>query len=137
MRVTQDTASWIFAAGVFNLALAAFHLSFWRLFDWPRSLSESGALNRSVTQILNLAVTYLFVLSALVCFLFPSELAATALGRFWLMAMASFWLARALIQPSFFGLRHPLSLTLSGVFIAGTIIHGTAWVMARGIWRIA
>jgi hypothetical protein len=129
----QDTAPWILAAGVFNLALAAFHLSFWRLFSWPRSLSESGALNRSVTQILNLAVTYLFVLSALVCFLFPSELAATTLGRFWLAAMASFWLARALIQPSFFGLRQPLSLTLFGVFILGAIIHGTAWAMARGI----
>jgi hypothetical protein len=47
--------------------------------------------------------------------------------------MASFWLARALIQPSFFGLRHPLSLTLFVVFIVGAVIHGTAWAMARGI----
>ena len=129
----QNTGAWVLAAGIFNLALAAFHLSFWRLFSWPRSLSDSGALNRSVTQILNLAVTYLFVLSALVCFLFPSELAETALGRFWLIAMASFWLARALIQPLFFGLRHPLSLTIFGVFIVGAIIHGTAWTIARAI----
>ena len=129
----QEAAPWILAAGVFNLALAAFHLSFWRLFGWPRSLAESGAINRGVTQILNLAVTYLFVLSGLVCLLFPSELATTALGRFWLAAMASFWLARTLIQPSFFGLRHPLSLTLFGVFIAGSIIHGIAWAVARGI----
>jgi hypothetical protein len=129
----HDTPPWIFAAGVFNLALAAFHLSFWRLFSWPRSLSDSGALNRSVTQILNLAVTYLFVLSALVCLLFPSEVAATPLGHFWLAAMAGFWLARALIQPPFFGLRHPLSVVLFAVFIVGAIIHGTAWTMARGI----
>ena len=127
----KDAAPWILAAGVFNLALAVFHLSFWRLFGWPGSLSESGAVNRGVTQVLNLAITYLFVLSAVVCFTFPSELAGTALGRFWLMAMVGFWAARALIQPSFFGLRRPLSIVLFGVFILGAVIHGTAWATAR------
>jgi hypothetical protein len=126
----NHAAPWIFAAGVFNLALAAFHLSFWRLFRWPRSLSGSGDVNRSVTQILNLAITYLFALAALVCFLFPSELTATALGRFWLIAMAVFWLARALIQPPFFGFRQRLSVALFGVFILGAVIHAMAWMMA-------
>jgi hypothetical protein len=91
---------WILAAGVFDLALAFFHLFFWRLFGWPGSLQASGRVNRGVTQILNFAITYLFVLAALLCFFFPGELAATELGRFWLMAMAVFWLARALIHPS-------------------------------------
>ena len=129
----QETSSWILAAGMFNLMLAIFHLSFWRLFRWPKSLVESGPVNRSVTQILNLAIAYLFVLSALVCFLFPAELAGTALGRFWLVAMAVFWLVRALIQPPFFGLRHALSIALFGVFALGGIIHGIAWVKAGGI----
>src|SRR5687767_8053015 len=111
----QEAAPWILAAGVFNLVLAAFHLSFWRLFNWPRSLAESGALNRSVTQILNLAITYLFLLCAAVCFVFPKELADTSLGRFWLLAMAGFWLARTVVQPVFFGLRHAFSLALFGV----------------------
>jgi hypothetical protein len=127
--VSQHAAPWIFASGVFNLALAAFHLLFWRLFRWPRSLSGSGDLNRSVTQILNLAITYLFTLAALVCFLFPSELTATTLGRFWLIAMAVFWLARALIQPPFFGLRHPLSVAIFCVFVLGAVIHAMAWMM--------
>jgi hypothetical protein len=129
----QEAAPWILAAGVFNLALAAFHLSFWRLFNWPRSLAESGALNRSVTQILNLAITYLFLLCAAVCFVFPKELADTSLGRFWLLAMAGFWLARAVVQPVFFGLRHAFSLALFGVFIVGAVLHGVAWAMARDI----
>jgi hypothetical protein len=126
----QEAAPWMLAAGVFDIALAAFHLSFWRVFNWPGSLVQSGTINRGVTQILNLAVTYFFVLSGLVCLLYPSELGATALGRFWLAAMAGFWLARALIQPSFFGLRHPVSLALFGVFIAGAIIHGMAWAVS-------
>ena len=126
----MTAASWILAAAVFNLALAAFHLLFWRLFGWPESLAGTGVVNRGVTQILNLALTYLFGLSALVCFLFPADIAATALGRFWLLAMSGFWLARAAIQPPFFGLRHPLSLTLFGVFLVGAIVHGMAWATA-------
>jgi hypothetical protein len=128
-----ETTPWILAAGVFNLALAAFHLSFWRLFNWPRSLAESGALNRSVTQILNLAITYLFLLCAAVCFVFPKDLADTSLGRFWLLAMAGFWLARAVVQPVFFGLRHAFSFALFGVFIVGAVLHGVAWAMVHGI----
>lgn len=129
--MSRAAAHWILAAGIFNLALAAFHSSFWRLFGWPASIASSGTVNRGVTQILNLAITYLFALAALVCFLFPADLAGTALGRFWLAAMAIFWLARTLIQPSFFGLRHPLSLVLFGVFGAGAVIHGVTWAIVR------
>jgi len=130
--MTREPAPWIFAAGVFNLVLAAFHLSFWRLFKWPGSLSGTGSVNRGVTQILNLAITYLFALCALMCFLYPAQLAMTALGRFWLAAMTGFWLARALVQPPFFGLRHVLSLTLFAVFIVGAVIHGAAWAISSG-----
>lgn len=125
----KDAAPWLVAAGVFNLALAAFHLLFWRLFDWPKSIAQSGMINRGVTQILNLAVTYFFVVFSVVCFLFPAELVSTALGNFLLLAMAAFWIARALLQPLFFGLRHFLSIALFGVFIAGAIIHAAAWAM--------
>jgi hypothetical protein len=134
--MSREAGPWILAAGVFNLALAAFHLSFWRLFNWPGSLAQSGAVNRAVTQIVNLAITYLFLVCAVVWFLFPVELAVTSLGQFWLIAMASFWLARALIQPVFFGLRHPLSLALFCVFIVGAAVHGVAWAMDRAIWQI-
>jgi hypothetical protein len=78
-------------------------------------------------------VTYLFILSALLCLLFPTEMMTTDLGRFWLFAMAGFWLARALIQPIFFRLGHPLSLALFAVFLLGAIIHGIAWASARGV----
>ena len=87
--------------------LAAFHLLFWRLLGWPGTLAASGAVNRGVTQILNLALTYLFGLAAAVCFLFAADIAATALGRFWLAAMAGFW-----------------------IFIVGALVHGMAWATA-------
>jgi hypothetical protein len=124
---------WILSAGAFNLALALFHVCFWRLFKWPLSLAPSGTLNRGVTQILNLAIAYLFSLSAFVCFFFPADLVQTALGHFWLLAMAIFWLARALVQPAYFGLRHPASLALFGVFVLGAVIHGMAWIRVRDL----
>jgi len=131
--VLQHPAPWILAAAVFNALLALFHLGFWHLFGWPKSLEQSGSVNRGVTQMLNLAVTYLFALAALVCLLFPAELAMTSLGRFWLAAMALFWLARALLQSPFFGLKHPLSATLFGVFVLGASLHGMAWAAASSI----
>ena len=54
----MTATNWILAAGVFNLALAAFHLLFWRLFGWPESLAATGVVNRGVTQILNLALAW-------------------------------------------------------------------------------
>jgi hypothetical protein len=128
--MSNGTSPWILAAGLFDLVLALFHLSFWRLFKWPQTLVLSGTLNRAVTQILNLAITYLFALSALICLLFPADLARTSLGHFWLIAMAIFWLARALVQPPFFGLRHPASLAIFGVFLLGAVIHAMAWFQA-------
>ena len=128
----HTTTTWVLACGVFNLVLALFHLSFWKLFRWPASLAESGRVNRAVTQILNLAVTYLFTMSALLCLLYSAELGTTAPGRFWLFAMAVFWLMRALIQPLFFGLGHALSITLFCVFGIGAAIHGVAWAIANG-----
>lgn len=129
----NQPSPWIVAAGVFDFALALFHVAFWKLFRWPASLSSAGTVNSGITQILNLAIAYLFGSCALVCFLFPSDLAATALGRFWLVAMALFWLARALVQPVYFSLRNRYSLALFGVFGLGAVLHGIAgassWVV--------
>ncbi|MGQ0835157.1 MAG: hypothetical protein ACT4O5_09605 [Gammaproteobacteria bacterium] len=123
----------IVTAGLFNLAFAIFHLFFWRLFDWQKELPRLGISNRGIMQVLNLCMTYVFAVTASVLFLFPNEVAGTELGRFLLIAIAGFWLARAIFQPMFFGLQHPLSVVLLGVFILGTILHGLAWWVARGI----
>lgn len=129
----REGSPWILAAAIFNFALALFHVGFWRLFRWPQTLKGSGAVNPFITQVLNLALTYLFAVAGLLCLFFPGELAGTALGQFWLLAMAGFWLARAIIQPIFFGLGHSLSIVLLVVFTLGAIIHGASWFAARGI----
>jgi len=121
------------AAALFNGAFALFHLTFWPLFGWPGTLLGSGSVNRSLTQLLNLALTYFFVLAAALIFLYPAELATTAVGRFWLVAMAGFWLARAIVQPVFFSLRNWLAFTYTLIFIAGAAVHGMAWLQSHDL----
>jgi hypothetical protein len=123
----------IVAAGLFNLAFALFHLFFWRLFKWPQELGRLGMANRGIMQVLNLCLTYLFVVAASMLFLFPGEVVGTDLGRFGLFALTGFWLMRALLQPMFFGWKHRLSAMLFGAFILGALIHGYAWWSVRGI----
>ena len=128
-----ESAPWILAAAIFNAALALFHVLFWRVFGWPQTLARSGSVNSSIAQVMNLALIFLFTVSALICLFFPDDLAATSMGRFWLFAMASFWLARALLQPIFFSLNHWLSPTLLAVFVLGAIVHAGAWYRSSGI----
>ena len=128
-----ESAPWILAAAIFNATLALFHVLFWRVFGWPQTLARSGSVNSSIAQVMNLALIFLFTVSGLICLFFPDDLAATSMGRFWLFAMASFWLARALLQPIFFSFDHWLSSTLFAVFVLGAIVHAGAWYRSSGI----
>lgn len=125
--------SWLIAAaGVFDVVLAVFHLTFWRILRWDDELQRLGEVNRGVVQVLNLALTFLFAFIGGMLLLFPADLAATGLGRFLLLGMSAFWLVRAIYQPMFFTLRHPLSVVLLVVFLAGSIVHGAAWFLSLG-----
>jgi hypothetical protein len=123
----------IVTAGLFNLAFAIFDLFFWRLFNWQQELPRLGMSNRGIMQVLNLCMTYVFAVTAALLFLFPREISGTEFGQFVLIAIAGFWLFRAILQPMFFGLQHPLSAALLGFFILGTLIHGVAWWIVRAI----
>lgn len=57
------------------------------------------------------------------CLLYGDDLATSGLGRFVLGSFALFWALRALYQPVFFGLKHPLSIGLFVAFVLGTAIH--------------
>lgn len=124
--------NWLLAvAGLYNLAFAVFHLFFWRLFRWDQELPRLGMANRGIVQVLNLCLTYLFAAMAFILWLFPHEIARTALGHFLLFLLTGFWLMRALLQPMFFGWRHGLSVVLFAIFMLGALIHGLLWWNVR------
>ncbi len=111
--------------GLHSAAFAAFHLAFWKLFDWPRDLAGCSRATRAVTQILNLRLTYVFVAIAALCFAMPDELTGTTLGRAVLGGMSLFWVGRLVEQFVFLRVRHPLVHATTAGFAAGALLF--AW----------
>ena len=111
-------------AGSIDLAFAVFHLLFWRLFGWPESLDASGAVNRAITQTMNVMLIYLF--------------AAYGAGLIWLAwqpsgfaalyaaAGAGALLLRTGLQVLWFPMRRQASLVVTPVFVLAAALHGVA-----------
>ncbi|MDH3670553.1 MAG: hypothetical protein OES46_05245 [Gammaproteobacteria bacterium] len=113
----------ILIGGLYNLALAVFHLLFWKLFNWKQDLASLTPLNRAVVQILNLCLTFVFLVFAYISFFHANELLHSKLGRSLLALMAIFWFLRAIEQIIFFGLRRKASIAFLILFLIGTGLY--------------
>jgi len=113
----------ILLGGFYNLGFAIFHLLFWRLFRWKKDLSRLTFINRSVMQILNLCLTFVFLLMAYISFFNTSELIQTNLGKALLVGFSLFWFLRMIEQIIFFGIRNLISIALTLVFLFGCVIY--------------
>ena len=122
----MSSESLLAAGGILTAAFAVFHLGFWKLFRWKTDLAKLTALNRAVMQVLNLCLTFAFVIFAYISFAHASELLDTGLGKSLLLLIAVFWYLRAIEQIWFFGLRKPLSVVFFVVFIAGGSLYAAA-----------
>jgi len=109
--------------GFYNFGFAIFHLLFWKIFRWKGDLASLTHVNRSIMQILNLRLTYVFLVMAFVLFVFQPELIVTKLGQALLIAFSIFWFMRAVEQVVFFGLKHKVSNALTVLFLVGGVIH--------------
>ena len=103
--------------GYFNIALVVFHLLFWRLFNWPETLQPLSSLNRSIMQVMNLVLIFIFAMFAYLSLVHTWELYYTTLGRAVLLSVAVIFLLRALLQVIFFQLKHVASVVLLLAFI--------------------
>lgn len=119
----QSSPDWlILSCGLHSAAFALFHLGFWRLFDWPRTLQATTRANRAITQIANAQLVWVFGAVTLLCFTRSGELAGTPLGRVMLAGMAGFWWLRLILQFVWLRLRHPLVHVLSVAFLVGALL---------------
>lgn len=109
-------------AGVHSLGFAAFHLAFWKLFDWKRELAKVGLPTRAIAQILNLRLIYLFLGMGVACFVFTTELHSTPLGHALLGFMALFWVGRTLEQFAFLRVDHAMVHVLTVLFVLGAAL---------------
>lgn len=111
-----------------SFGFALFHLGFWRLFDWPRTLQGTTLPNRAIIQIANLQLAWVFAGVGLLCLLYPVELATTPLGRSLLAGMAVFWLVRFIAQFIWLRVRHPLVHVLTVLFASGVVLFAAPLV---------
>jgi hypothetical protein len=121
--------SLLIAASIYCLALGIFHLMFWRLFNWPASLSGSGSLNISVTQTLNIMLTLgvaMYGSALLYGALHPERVMWTLPA-----AGAMFLAVRTVLQPLQFSMRNRPSQAITAIFASGAMIHAAAALSLR------
>ena len=122
----MSSQSLVIAGGVYHLLLIVFHLAFWKLFDWKQDLASLRFLNRAVMQVLNLSLTFVFVVFAYISLFHATDLVTTPLGRTILILIGLLWLFRAGEQVVFFGLRKALSVAFTLFFLLGSALYWLA-----------
>ncbi|MEN9403859.1 MAG: hypothetical protein RL091_2562 [Verrucomicrobiota bacterium] len=119
---------WIYAAAGYNVALAAFHLGFWRLFRWKEELAKLHPVNRGVVQVMNLMLVAFLLLMASVQVLNAADLTATALGRLLMADVTGLWLLRAVLQPLFWpSAPKGVNAAFISLFVLGAGLHAVAF----------
>jgi hypothetical protein len=119
---------WIYAAAGYNVALAMFHLSFWRVFRWHDELPKLHPANRGVMQVLNIMLIFVFLLVAGLEVLLADEMTGTALGRALLAGMMVFWILRAGLQLVFWpAAPRAVNGALAFLFLVGAGLHALAF----------
>jgi hypothetical protein len=110
--------------GFYCIALIIFHLLFWKIFNWREELPRLNRLNRATLQVLNLSITFVFLLFAYLSLVHTNELLTTPLGRSLCGLIAAFWLFRAAQQIVFYQLKHWVSWSFLGLFLLGAALYG-------------
>ena len=110
--------------GMYNIILVVFHLLFWRIFNWKEDLRSLSFLNRAIMQVVNLSLTFVFVIFAYISLIHSEELLITSLGRSLLVFIALFWFARSAMQVVFFKLKNWRSIAFLFFFLVGGVLYG-------------
>ncbi len=106
-------------AGFYCIAFAILHLSFWKIFHWKADLQRLTDVNRAIMQVLNLCLTFVFLVIGFAVLLYQPDFLGTKLGAFILISMAIFWILRGAEQIVFFRLKGVVSTILLCVFLIG------------------
>jgi hypothetical protein len=112
----------ILLCGLYNIGFVLFHVSFWKIFNWGNELKKVSFANKAIMQILNVQIIYYFIFTAVICFVFPTELVNTKLGNYFLAGTSLFWFVRTLQQFIFLNVNNKRVHMLTIVFIMGTIL---------------
>ena len=102
--MAPSTASLLVKIGGYaSIGWLIFHLLFWQIFDWRAELKRLSRLNSGVMQVLNLCLSFIFLLFAFLSLWHTNELLSAGIGRTISLGIGVFWLFRFLLQPLFWG----------------------------------
>jgi hypothetical protein len=113
----------IIAGGFYTIGLIVFHLLFWRIFDWEQDLKRISFLNRATMQVLNISLTFCFIIFSYISLVHTAELLTSSLGHSLLLLIALFWLIRAFQQIIFYKLHHRASWAFLLLFLSGSLLY--------------
>lgn len=119
--------------GLYHIGFVLFHLMFARLFNWENDLRNLTFVNSAIMRVVNLCLTFAFVIFGYISLAHTQELLSTELGHSLLLLITIFWLLRAIEQVIFFKLKHWISWLLLIIFILGTLLYALpAWQVFAG-----
>lgn len=108
--------------GLHSLGFAAFHIAFWALFRWPKTLASTTLANRAILQIANVQLIWVFLCIGGLCLRFPDAMIQTPLGHAVMLGISGFWVLRLIQQFVFLRVKHPLVHVLSILFALGAAL---------------
>lgn len=109
--------------GIINLFLGIFHLSFWKVFNWPETIASLDFMNLAIIQVLNLHTAFIIFVFAGLSLFCRNELLGSRIGRLVTGTIMVFYLLRAVNQMIFWGTGHPLSWALTAGFVAIGVLY--------------
>ena len=119
----MDIETYIKIGGVYNLGFVIFHMLFWKIFNWKKELRLLNVVNKGIIQILNLCLTFVFLIFSYISIFHTTELTSTSLGKTLIFSISLFWFLRAIQQMYFYGLKKRISLILFMIFGLGGLIY--------------
>lgn len=93
----------VFIGGILSFAMVVFHMFFYKLFGWQEEFEKVQPRNKRIFYTIHIALILLFLLFAIISFVFTKELATCkglALGI--MLGYSIFWLWRTIWQIIFF-----------------------------------
>lgn len=75
-------------------------------------------------QVLNISLTFVFIIFSYISFVHTNELLNTPLGHSLLVLITMLWIARAVQQVVFFKLKHWVSWAFTVFFLFGAFLYG-------------
>lgn len=125
-------------AGIVQLLIASANLFAVRIFDYRENMRRMSPIVREVFVVQNVYIVLTVVGFALVCLIFPEDLAGTnRLGRFLAGFLCVFWTLRVVIQLAVYDREvKRRNFFLNGLFVLAFVYLGGVFaVAALGLMR--